>query len=137
MKRPILLIITISIIHSCLIDRIETRRIKVTNNLGYDVYCFNSRNDSLKEYLSFLNYQNMEKAYIISNNSTNDVYNVPRNWNSYIETSDAGKMKFFFIPVDSIEKYGWNYVLQNDFSTRKLLLDIEELNKMNWHIIVE
>jgi len=130
------LLLSIMLFYGCVLDRIERREVKIINKSKDTIYCLISYTNSIdNRYVKYDNYR-LDRRFVDIDSSAN-VYDKPRDWDTYISNSDDSKMRLFIISKDSINKYGFEEVVNKNIYTKVYKLDIEDLNKMNWTVTYE
>jgi hypothetical protein len=127
--------ICLFLLYSCVLDKIETRKIKVINNTNRIMYCFMSESDNFTK--PYINYpvETYDEFNIIKINSFNYVENKELSWDLFIEKyCDEGKLRLFIVSKDSIDKYGWKKVLSENIHTKVYKLNLEDIKKSDWTI---
>ncbi len=120
---------------SCMDKSVDTRDITMKNNTKKDVYVFLSDIDSIGSfYLSYDEYR-LDQDFILRSGFTGKVYDKPDDWESYIAQAYDGVVRIFIVSSDSVHKYGWTKIFNNNIYTKMYQLDIDDLNKCKWTIV--
>ena len=71
----------------------------------------------------------------LSKNGIDIIQKAPSHWKSYYDPYNKGnKMRLFIIKKDSVDKYGWEGIYKYNIYNKKYLLDIDDLDSLNWTI---
>lgn len=56
-------------------------------------------------------------------------------WESYInEVCEDGKLRIFTFSIDTLKKYNWKEICENERYLTKKEFSVEDLNKLNWEV---
>ncbi|UII31976.1 hypothetical protein LVD17_27185 [Fulvivirga ulvae] len=56
-------------------------------------------------------------------------------WERYInQVCEGGKLRIYTFDLDTLKKYNWKEVIENDLYLKKVELSVDELEKMNWKV---
>jgi len=130
MKNYIFLIVVIFLVISC-VDKVDTQNLTIKNTTERDIYTIISKiknEDSLNDYGFFGDFRDS-----LVNNSFKSI-NRPIDWKWYIENSIGHKFNLYIIKKDSVDEYGWEEIHTKNLYNKKYLLDIDDLDSLNWTI---
>jgi hypothetical protein len=135
MKIIIIVTCLFLVTYSCVYDTAEDKRdIKFQNKSNGTVYCLRLETDSLKDYYLGLDDVAMNKLFKTPKDSSILIPDKPPSWDNFIKFSNGGRVRFFVISKDSVDKYGWRKVIEQNIYTKVYKLNIEDLNKIKWTI---
>jgi hypothetical protein len=149
MKSKIFLFFVVTLMcYSC--DPIDKREVTVYNKSQKTVFSILSSNNYMgteSYYIEFMAEENpkMTKqdslfAFVfeeINPNTKVANHDGPRFWNSYVESSEGGKIRLFIVPKDSVDKYGWHKIFKSNIYIKKYELTLDDLNKKSWEVVYE
>lgn len=112
----------------------ETRKIQIFNKSNNIIYCFIGTTDKLTE--PYIDYpESYLESYKINPDTFQYLYNKELKWETFIDREcNNGKLRLFIVSKDSVNKYSWEEVLENNIYSTVYKLDIEALNKQQWKI---
>ncbi len=128
MKKKYLFLLSFFIFFSCVKDRLEKRRISVQNNSSTSIYWVRSDDGIFK--CPNLN----DEIGSVEADSTGKVNNLVPNWEISIGRASNQKIKIFIVPIDTINKYGWEKVFQKNKYIKVYDINMDYLDKNNWTI---
>ena len=134
MKRLTPFLLIIILLPSCIPDRIENRKIKVTNNSSQPIYCLKSQDDLFKYPYFDYDYRSMTEGFKIQHGSTGYVLDNPTSWDSYIKESKNGKLRLFIITQESLDRFGWGEILDKNIYDKVYSMSIDDLKKTHWKV---
>jgi hypothetical protein len=110
-------------------DKTDSRKVMIKNESNDTIYCVNTNYDSFTDWYKM--YGNIDSKIdeesMINPNSTIFLFDYRGFWNS--------KIHFFIIDKDSVNKYGWDVVVQKRIYTKKYKYNVHDLDSINWTII--
>jgi len=109
------------------VDAIENRQIVVVNKSNEVIYCF------LSDFGKFDKNVNSNIIDSINPNLRDSIYCTDNSWDSF-QIRSGNKICIFIISSDSVTKYSLDSVLVKQIYTKKILVDIDYLDKNNWII---
>jgi hypothetical protein len=107
----------------------ENRKIIVVNKSNKIIYWL------LSDYGNFNSYVNKSVYDSIKSNSNDSILCDGWSWESVEDKSINKKICIFIIVQDSIDKYSIDKILKKQIYTKKILVDIDYLDKNNWTIV--
>jgi len=125
----IYVLLTLTLLTSCVRDKVEMRKLKISNNSNDMVYWIRSESGRFEKPYFNSDLDTIPKQSIYSIGS----FNV--SWDARIERSKNKKLTIFIVAKDSIDKYGWEYVYKQGIITEKYIVDMEYLKKHKWSIV--
>ncbi|RRJ87101.1 hypothetical protein [Flavobacterium macacae] len=124
-------ILVIFLFISC-IDKIDSREFEVINNSNQSIYTIihkvNIEDDTINKY-GFVG----DFTDSILSNTIKEI-NRPIDWGRYMNKSYGMKFRLYLIKKDSIDKYGWEGIRKKNIYNKKYILDIDDLDSLNWRI---
>lgn len=115
-------------------DKIDNRNIKIANNTDIAIYCLLSKNDQFPAMRQSYNDSTLND-FLIEPHSINDLDDSPiQSWDGYINNSVDQKCRILIYSKDTITKYGWKEVKDKDLYIKKYLLNIADLDSIEWKI---
>ena len=56
-------------------------------------------------------------------------------WQRYInEACEDGKLRIYTFSIDTLKKYSWKEVMENNYYLKKMEFSVDDLEKQNWEI---
>jgi hypothetical protein len=55
-------------------------------------------------------------------------------WENYVNHCENGKLRIFIFSIDTLNKYNWKDINENERYLTKREFSVEDLNKLNWEI---
>jgi len=107
----------------------ESRKIIITNKSSQIIYWL------LSDYGKFDSNINKYIFDSINLNNHDKIYCNGWSWESVEDNSVDKRICIYIFVQDSINKYTIDKVLENQLYTKKILVDIDYLNKNNWTVI--
>ena len=112
----------------------------ITNQSDQKIYYTRSQHSQLTKLYqegsikedTYLNYV----AEIESNTSRHEILMGRRGkaWRNYIKNSEGGKLRIYTFNIDTLNKYSWKDVIDNNRYFSKKEFAIDDLEKVNWEI---
>ena|SRR5690554_650601 len=147
MKVFLSLTVVIFLFISCM-DKFDNRDITISNISSNDIIYSLSLTDTVFdiEASKILKYEldgkdvlkvDISHSFIdsLSRNKIDIIDRRPFDWKSYYDPYNKGnKMRLFIIKKDSVDKYGWEGIYKYNIYNKKYLLDIDDLDSLNWTI---
>src|SRR5690554_384034 len=147
MKVFLSLTVVIFLFISCM-DKIDIRNITINNISDNDIIYSLSLTDTVFdiEASRIVNYEingkdvfkiDISHSYIdtLNKRERNIIRERPHHWKTYYDPYNRGnKMRLFIIKKDSVDKYGWEGIYKYNIYNKKYLLDIDDLDSLNWTI---
>ncbi|MDD2799354.1 MAG: hypothetical protein PHV20_12250 [Bacteroidales bacterium] len=122
------------ILASCVFDRVkDNRRVFISNRSHINAYFFISENDSLYFFANQKDFSICEYN-LIRPRETEELQEIPPNWEEYLENCSGNKMRIIVVLSDSVDKYGWRDVLKNNIHSKIYRYSLEELQEIDWKI---
>lgn len=139
-------ILLLTFITGCVCDRVDDRELVVLNNSKDTIFSIISTNDTIGgdgSYAEFDEDENEYKNYprehkfifeLIKPNEAIANHDTPRWWDVYFNEIEDKKLRLFIVPQDSVKKYGWYKIFNNNIYIKKYTLSLEDIEKQNWVI---
>lgn len=138
MKRIFFMFYLILAFQGCILeDPLDKRDVKFLNKSKGAVYGIDSRTDSLDDHYAQLDDTGMEELFKTLQDSVILIRDKPWSWDKHIQNSKDGKLRFFVISKDSVDKYGWRKIKDRNIYTKVYKVTIEDLNKLKWTIVYD
>ena len=137
MKTKIILFLFLINTSACVLDKNDRRNVLIVNKSDTPIYCFYSETNTFKYYYNLHEKLDFDSKLMILPNSSDHLLDKPRSWDVSEEDSFDHRMRFFIITKDSVDKYGWEKVAENNIYTKRYEYNIEELDSLNWTIVYE
>ncbi|MFN8259109.1 MAG: hypothetical protein U0W24_25695 [Bacteroidales bacterium] len=137
MKSCCLIFLLVSIFCGCLDRAPDNRKLKIYNKSNDIIYFFISEKDEFSDPYQDYSEKAIDAVDKVKQDTLAYFIDNPINWEEYIKDCQDGKMRLFIVAKDSVDKYGLKMVISKSIFTKKYLIDIEYLNKVDWSIKYE
>ncbi len=142
MKKVLIFLILVIILILLLIslfftDKIDKRQVNIVNKTDDTIFCFNAIHHAFDNVYNMYKDYDFDRKFMVVGDSSSVFYDHPRDWNTAFNYSLDGKLRFFIISKDSVNKYGWEKVSKDTIFTKVYLLDIHDLDSLNWTIVYD
>ncbi len=130
---------------SC-VENFDMKYILVTNKSTKPIYVVIKNNDSMFDIEKYKIKERIKKGEHVGeidvrglfihtelSSCSKTEYKGPNVWTRYLENTDE-KVRIFIIEKDSVDKYGWIYVNENNIYNKKHVLTLNELDNINWEL---
>ena len=125
------------LLSACAVDkRIDHRELIITNRSNKNIYYFYSQNDSV--FSDAIDYnitwnKYMETNLILTNDTSSLM--IEGKWEKYLSECPQGKFRLFFIDRNLVEKYGWQNIVKRNIYSKKILMNLSDLMRINWFLV--
>lgn len=124
-------ILVIFLFSSCM-DKIDLRKFEVNNNSNKEIYTIihkiDIEQDTINNYGFIGDFTDSLDSNIVKE------IDRPIDWRTYINKSMGHKFRLYIVEKDSLDKYGWEGIYKYNIYNKKYLLDIDDLDSLNWTI---
>ncbi len=129
-NKPAFLILILLMLNACVFDEVDSRRIIINNNSSNKIYACFSNTDTLN--VTEFNDTNRYALEVLEN--SNGEIEPPRTWKGYFKRSADEKIRIIFVKKDSVEKYGWKKVSNENLIDTIIKVGLIDLDRCNWEI---
>ncbi|GHV26059.1 hypothetical protein FACS1894176_06020 [Bacteroidia bacterium] len=136
------LLLLVVVCYSCVPHKIDNRQLTLKNQSFDSIYCIQSYDDYYTDWYRGYKIENKNKynieneineTFLTEPNSVDYIHNT--SWKLAESYSTGNKIRFFIIAKDSVNKYGWDTIVQNTIYSKKYEYNIHELDSIQWTII--
>lgn len=124
-------------------DYLDSREFTMENKSDLAIYCFGSTSDSIKE--GIINNENIKisdqygslQNYKIDTDSIVKISWMPSDWHYDHFYEKKESIRVFIITQDSVDRYGWDEIINRNIYTKKYLFNKRDLDKRDWKLTFE